>query len=230
MTTHKQEDTLCFFSFPLLLFFEPHFDISRTKPGFRNVEYVLLLKLYNNSGYFVQKYQPLTTNKCVNTFENYFIELLPCRWTTDLLIPFRKQWQQLLIHQQLFGMKVCVVLCCVCRSMQSPWQSTLFLTTSTFFHEPTFVGQQPDVITSSAAINYVRFRENSNAETKRLAWFFSPTVSMSVGELAVNPLAPRDACPTPESTFLSCLFHCRQLEVGSQAAGSRFSVRWRRFE
>lgn len=122
------------------------------------------------------------------------------------------------------------MLCCVWWSMQSLWQATLFLTTSTFFREPLIVGQQPDVITNSAAINYVRFRENSNAETECLAWFFSPTVSMSVGELAVNPLTSRHACPTPESIFLSCLFHCRQLEVRSQAAGSRFIVRWRRFE
>lgn len=41
--------------------------------------------------------------------------------------------------------------------------------------------QQPDVITSAAAINLRAVQGKFNSETKRLAWFFSPSVWMSGG-------------------------------------------------
>lgn len=80
--------------------------------------------------------------------------------------------------------------------MEGLWEAALFLTTCTFFREPTIVGQQPDVITSSAAINYVRFRGKIQTLRPKVLLGFSGRLS-ECQWLAVNPLTPPSLLVTP---------------------------------
>lgn len=70
---------------------------------------------------------------------------------------------------------------------------------------------------SGSANNYVRFR---NIQMQKLKVFLGFWACTSICQSSVS-LAPNSntttTCPPPETTFHSCLFHCKQIEVRSQA-------------